>query len=612
VSRRPASNLLSFAVAAVAMVAALGVSAVTGRPRADDVLGYLPKEADAVVATGDVRSVWRVLAEHFADTARRLDETKDVAAAPPCSLTARELDAFRGCLARIRREGLEALAANGLDIDQGIVVGIVGVDRRIPGYVAQVGVRDRARFAQWLGVLANASRAGKRVPVPAGAADASVSAYCENPTCETPIYLAFVPTGRALVTNSWLALERALANPATNRARAWDDDALMATLRDVEKPGAGRIAALVRPPTDAHFVRRLTVRVRGEAAAFTIDGELDVDAQRSRLLEAFVKPPAAPPTWSAKLERDTPAAVTLLDDEAARFVAWAARQLKDEEGGWPLVLRRIGEVSGLRALVIATTGRRATLPDFLVGAWGDAAALDEMTVHLQRDLYASRDRAVLTAALNDPRAKEEAAALDVLALVRLRVLAPEPRLRAAVVTAGALMRLTPPRVGDDRFVHAGRTITYLGPRLTRNDLELRAVFRKFRDKPVERDVLLSDRGRLAAMPMDGGLLWIATDVDALKAMAARGDGSVDPLTQGTFFPSATVRWGEADKIEVFFDIARLSARGMLAPDSGLTDAIRAPLTALRDHPALALSVSAADGRSRVTFSARLLRAEKRR
>ncbi len=605
-SRRPASNLLSFVVAATAVVAALGVAAVTGRTRADDVLRYLPKEADMVLATSDVRSLWRVLAEHFAATARRLEEGESVDEAPACALAEPDLDALRGCAAAIRRGGFDALVANGIDVERGLVVGLVGIDT--PRYVVQVGVRDRERFAAWLATLAELSAAPGRVTLPPGASDVAVTAYCANPACATHVYLAFPPGGRALVTNSRLMLDRALANGATNHAHGWDDDALAATLRDVERPGTGRIALLVRPPTDAGPLRRLTARMRGDAAAFTMEGELDVESQRSRLLAAFLKPPAAPPAWVASLGRDTPAAITLMDDDARRFVAWTARQVEGGERGWPSVLRRLGDVRGLRAVTFATTGRRASLPDFLLGGWGERGALDEMTTQLQHDLYASRDRAVLAAALADPRAKEAQAA-DVRQLVRVRVLVPEPRLTAAVVTGGQVVKLGVPRAGEERLVHAGRAITYLGPRLTRNDLELRPEFERFRGKPVEQEILTSDRGRLAAMPMDDGLLWIATDVEALKAIAARSEQAADPLTRGLFFTPATVSWTARDKVEIFVDIARLAARGMLTPESGIANAIREPLAALRDHPALALNVGAVDGRSRLRFSVRLLRAD---
>jgi hypothetical protein len=605
--RRPSSNLLSFLVAAIAVVVSLSVAALTGRAGPADVLRHLPKEADMVVATGDVRSLWRVLAEHFAAVAQRLEETKDetTADARTCELARASVDGLMGCLAAIRHGGFDALVQNGVDVERGLVVSLVGVTHAEPGYLVRVGVRDRERFARWLAALGKLTAARDSPSLPPGAGEVELAEYCGDSACTDAIYLAFPLADVALVTNSRMVLDRALANSATNHAHGRDDEGLGETLHAVARRGEGRIAVLLRAPADASPLRRLTARMHGDRVAFNVDGELDVEAQQSRLLDAAVKRPSTPAPWVTALERDTPAAVTLLDDSAKLFVASTARLMESTDGGWPFVLRRLGEVRGLRAVTFAVTGRRGSLPDFLLGAWAGRAELKLLTTRLQADLYATRDRAVLTAAFADARA-QAAKAADVPELIRLQVLAPERRLTTAVVRDG---KLTPGALiaDEERFVHGGRLITYLAPRLTRNDLELRKEFARFRDKPIEQGVLTSDRGRLAAMAAGDGMVWIATDVEALKTLATAGERGADTLVSGTFFPTATASWSPRDKAEVFVDIVRLVARGMLTPDSGVADAIREPLDALRDHPALGLNVSAVDGRSRMRFSVRLLR-----
>ena len=616
---RRLSGLWTFMVAAAILGATVAASGLARGPLRDAALRYVPKEAEVVLVTSDVASVWRLFALHFADLAERLqknaEETRrlekdgpETPEAPaPCSLARLDADDLGGCFARIRREGLDALAVNGVDTGRGAILSVDGVTRESADYVLQLGVRDATRFRGWLGALTDS-----RSSDPGLAVDAEVLAYCpvkQPGACARPVYLALVGDS-ALISNSRRLLHWSLANPATNQAHARNRDALGAILRDYAARDVGRLALVWQPPTGAGVVRTLTARARGDRNAFTIEGEVDLEAGRVGLVDTLLRRPPAPVAWSALLERDTPAALSLQDTDAARFLAWAARQLPSSSlSGWPAVVSRLSEIDDLRALVVASTGRRGDVPDLLFGAWGRSESLRQTVARLRSDLYDVRDRAVLTAALKDPRVNAKATA-DAATLVRAGVLKPEPRLARYAIEGGRVLALgdRAERVADDeRVVHAGRDITFLAPPLTPNDLALREEFRKLADRPAEREILLDNRGRLAAMLAPAAdLLWIASDVEALKGLASRPDG-VDALRDGGIFTRAAAVWQARDKIELFVDIARLIALGMLSPDSGLTEEIRGPLAALRDHPALAMNVAATDGRSRLRFDLRLLR-----
>jgi len=237
-------------------------------------------------------------------------------------------------------------------------------------------------------------------------------------------------------------------------------------------------------------------------------------------------------------------------------------------------------------------------------ARGAPPALADLVSRLRRRLVSGRDRAVLEAAREEYRDGEPTvqALLDAGLLTGgddqrwtyYRFDGDEIALDTTVPPSRLFPASTFDRSAGDLRVHL------LSPPVTADDL-------RYNDALAGADSALvtSDRYRIAAVQLDS-TLWLGPDADVLVAFLHRLPPAVPALADRPVYRDARQRGPAAPKLELFLDVERLIALGLLDADAEVQATAKRVLAQLRDHQALSVTLAPIDA-SHLRLTARLLR-----
>ena len=561
------------ALGALAMIGAIAYGQLMRVLLMPATLQYVPKEATIVVTTGPIEEVWRSFDQQFGHSLRNSDEPGHLADM---------LESIQSGWEDLGVEvhGLADLARLGIDRQRGMAIGAVvpgkltDAEEAATQYVTIIPVVNQPAFTT---TLMRLSESEEVTDTTISAGDQTLQVLCVG-----DYFLAYPDQSTAVVATSLPLLARSLLSRRSNLRYARDNDHLFESVRrQVRMPlFRGANVFVLWQPRNVQALTQLATAWKLEASGVTAAADVELEANGVRLLDDAFQRPAAGPSWAEMLPVDVAGALMIQDSELARYLQFGTsveeldRVMNEQFGG---ILAELREVEGLRRIVVAVTGYRRGLPDVVLGTWGDSTALARAVYNVQRESLTRRNRALLAAVSQRaaPEADAQSAELPY----------PEPGLwpgqqQQYTKASGTEQTVPNSAASGYAFAFRGRTVEYLLPRLTRNDLHLRPEF-----EGLDSAVLLNDEYRLVATRTDT-VLWIAPDTFVMGRMVSVLTGQEKSLAQHHAFLRATRTWETTDKLQMFLDVDRGLRLGLLSPESNVADNVKQLFLDLRAHPAV--------------------------
>jgi hypothetical protein len=393
--------------------------------------------------------------------------------------------------------------------------------------------------------------------------------------------------GIAVITNNTELAARSRDHEGNLRFARQNDDLYEGIRRCLDTPLeiGTHLFMFWRGRSNPPGVRQLSVGIAFNDEGFRMRSLVDIDGGAIKPLDDLIAEPPPSVAWSKPLPANLAGALAVHDNALGSLIETAGSlrsdfqdALEDNYGG---LLWELRNVSGLNRVVVGATGYRHGLPDLLISLWGDTGRIREILLNMRLDFRRKRDTEILAAAF-----KRYPGIVD--AKVRLRLL-PEANStfgRYKVTPDGKVTGQPAPEDFNNELYSMdkeGVRVDFVAPRPTANDRAFRKAFKKMTQKELK-DTDALDRYRIAYVVRDG-VVWIATDARDI-ARSASGDGG---LPDSPNFQTASSRWKDRDKLELFLDIDRMSTLGMLSPEKGASSFVKY-LGDLRDHPAVELQV----------------------
>ena len=338
-------------------------------------LRYLPKENALAVVTGDLRSLWLAVDDHFGAVIRGAEDREPGFLSELFGEWREMLDGLDLPVVE-----LEDLTRYGLDVDRGALLGLTELkSEELP--IAVVHLKNRTAFLEAFARLTELEPAGEEATE-----SARIIAFGED---EAHVALVH-PDGPAIVAAEWseLALRRASGSGDSNLRHALENDPLYDGVREhLRRPlGAGPAIYLFWRPRDLPGVEEVV----GALTLSETELVLRIDARVRRDLLAVADRLFEPNTervaWSRHLAPET-LGVLVIEDRAVpgylRFLALSERArdaMAETYGG---ILHELSRLNRLDRVLLAATGYRDGLPELLMGFWGEAAELGDLVDRLQ-------------------------------------------------------------------------------------------------------------------------------------------------------------------------------------------------------------------------------------
>ncbi len=593
-----------FAIATIALAVGAAYSTYARERTLPPMVGYVPKESRVIVATEDIAALWRGVAHHF--FSRR---TAALDSAPLEELAA-QLDAdLRERDIVIR--GPEDLAAYGIDAGRGMLValhvaqtlhrGDVGVDETTDA-VAVVPITDFALFVASLARAMDAEatvdttvlRDGVRVPV----TSIGGSVHAIEPE-----------DGVAVVGSSVGILTRSVADRPANRTYFRANDLLYAGLRRLRRqqrfPGP-KVLVHARPPS-VQGIGSITGAVTLGSQGIELLVDVEVGSGFVRVLDDLMTAVPGAQAGIPPLPQTVGGVVAATGDaffDSSLLKRWLVDALADWPGPITDAVDELRSTDDVDQLALTIAGSDDGVPETVLMARGAPPALADLVSRLRWRLVTGRDRAVLEAAREEHGGGET----TVQALLDAGLLTggddqrwPYYRFDGNDIvfdTTVSPSRLFPAsaferRAGDVR-------IQLLSPPVTADD-------RRYNEALADADsaLLASDRYRVAAVQLDS-TLWLGPDADVLVAFRHRLPPAVPALADRPVYRDARRNGPAAPTLELFLDVERLIALGLLDTDADVQATAKRVLAQLRDHQALSVTLAPVDA-SHLRLTARLLR-----
>ena len=593
-----------FAIATITLAVGAAHSTYARERALPPMIGYAPKESRVIVATEEIAAVWRGVAHHF--FSRR---TVALDSAPLEELVARYDANLREH--DIAIGGPEDLAAYGIDAGRGMLVALhvaqtlyradTGLDETTDA-LAVVPVTDFALFVASLARAMDAEASsdtalvtdGVRLPV----TSIGGSVHAIEPE-----------DGVAVVGSSIAILTRSVADRRANRTFFRANDLLYAGIRRLRRqqrfPGP-RVLVHARPPS-VQGIGSITGAVALGSQGIELLVDVEVASGFVRVLDDLM---TAVPGAEARIPPlpQTVGGVVAARGDVLFHSSLLDRWLVDALADWPgPITDAIDEVRGtdeVDQLALTIAGSDDGVPETVLLARGASPALADLALRLRWRLVTGRDRAVLEAA----RAEYRGGETTVQAL-----------LDAGLLTGGDDQRWQHYRFDGDEVVfdttvspsrlfpasaferRAGELrVQLLSPPVTADDLRYNEAL-----ADADSALVASDRYRVAAVQLDS-TLWLGPDADVLVAFLHRLPPAVPALADRPVYRDARRRGPAAPKLELFLDVERLVALGLLDTDADVQATAKRVLAQLRDHQALSVSLAPIDA-SHLRLTARLLR-----
>jgi len=516
-------------IATIGLILGLAYSRLLRILAVPNVMRYVPEENGALVASGDIASLYQAFDAHFPELVAKNG--------------ANELAKFQ--------------AEAGIDKRAGILVSTPGIfDRLSPlvwrkgvhfdqqalekkTYLAVVPLADRAAFLKSLGD--QFPNGPKRSTIDGASGRFEVLGYGDS------LLVALPETQTALISNSRALLERSLLRQQSNLEHARNNDGLYHALRQyLRRPMLSGPSLLVAEEQDPATLRRADTVLAFGDTSIDLNSHLDFANRQIAVVENVFRPAPAPELWAASLPYRTAAALTLQDDALARYLRFisqfddARRSLEEWYGG---LLWRLQNVSQLRRVTLAVTGYEDGLPDLLAGFWGDTHEIESIFAQMRAEFQQARARE-----LGDASTRTEAGQ-------------------------------------SDQIQHGDRTIRFLIPKLTADDLRLRPEF-----QGLSGIALTGDRYRLAyATSRD--VCWVATKVDDLAQLLDRQKPGTASLADNPVYRAAAAKWTGGEKLQFYMNLDQVMVLGMLSPESRVETWVKNKLRALREHPVISMELN---------------------
>jgi hypothetical protein len=639
------SPVFYFSLLVVALVIAVVNSRLLRRLCLAHELRYVPRESLLLLSTGDLDSLWRNVEAQFRGIGRASGE--------PGSLVG-QVREIKQSLAKkgIPVETLADLRRYGIDTARGLLFSLPVEPK---GALLVVPLRDAKAFRAFLEKASGERPMPRLLTSGQAARKYAVTAFGD-------VLMAHPVPGIAVLSSSEGVMRRSLFLQDENWEYALSDGVLFGGIRRVLRRPMMRGATVFLSLRDAGTMLGAGSATLGDAAA-----ALEVDAQFIRLraelkvvsgavkaVDDLIRKSSADAGWRSRLPAQTAALFTLqsgsfrsllpfltgkdgasADSDAKETEPPGTEAKQDpppstadsdaQQGATPAaapetassfgelaeILNSLSAVPGARQLVVAVLGFRQGLPEVVIGIGGSAEELRDLVFRLQRSLRTRRDRNLLMQAVKKARGRQPGAgALTAGRLLELGLLENEPH-----SLLGRYQISPRDQVGDAALVeqdfrnssyeraYKREILRYLAPPVTPNDLHYQSF-----DNAEERAAFASDRYRMASR-QDGDLLWVATEVETLEEQIdrTRGSNGKPDLKRNARFGRAGAGWRDTDKLDLFLDLERIVALGLLSPEGGLNEDARNIFLDLRQHSYVSLRVEPRDDKERLSMTAELAR-----
>lgn len=574
--RRERAQRLTLLLVAALLVATLAAASWMRQAAVGSWLGYLPREHQVFVVTGDLATLWTALDDHFGTAVRDTGRQGWLA-----SLAAALDEPFAEAGAPIH--GVADFERHGFDVSRGAAWSFGLPGRAEPAVFLIFPVADRERMLEWFQLLHDG-------PPRATHAITLATGDVEVLELEDDTWLAFPRPDVAVVTDSRALLERSIRHHDAGMRWWRNNDALVEALAGLRGPG-GR--AVVHWRHDAPPLETATAllalgpdTVRITVTARLARGGLQIVEDLLRDTASGPAGPGGAPAEAAALLVVDDAAISRYLRFAGRF-AGAARFMRERYGG---ILAALRDTAGLERVSVAVTGYRDGLPEIVLALDGDAAALERVVKRQQLRLAGQRDRRVLEGALAAWQARGRPGSVaTVERLGQEGLLAPDPALRDYDFEGGAGGVAVTGAPSSERFAGAayrrdvgGYAVRYLAPPRNANDVRYLLDPEDPEDPddgaPIDTAAFVDDRYRLATS-LVGGRLLVATDASALETPFGERTTQEPPLWD------ALRRSAAGDKAWVGIDVGRLVELGLLTPEPDVQEFVRHYLLDFSAHPA---------------------------
>lgn len=593
-----------FAIAAMALALGAAYSTLARERALPSLLAYAPKESRVIVATGDIEALWHGVSHHFFS---RRTVALDSA---PLEQWVAQFDADLQEHDIVLR-GAGDLATYGIDAGRGVLVAMhsaqtlyrsdVDMDEATDG-VAVIPVTD---FNTFVTSLARALEEEASVdtavlvdgsPLPVTSIGGSV--YAIEPE-----------DGVAVVGSSIAILARSVADRHANLTFFRANDDLYAGIRRLRRQRR------FHGPTVIFYARPPAIQgiggVTGAAilAASGIELALDVeiasgflqvlDDLMTAVPRGMPRIPTLPQTVGGVLEANNDAL-----HHSPLLERWLVEALPDWPGPIAGIIDELQGTAGIGGLALTIAGSDNGVPETVLMAQAAPDTLTDLVSRLRRRLVTDRDRAVLEAA----RGRYRGGAPTVRALLEAGLLTGGDDQRwmyyhfdgdeIVLDTAVSVSRLFPPSIFERRS--GDLHVQLLSAPVTADD-------RRYDEALADADsaLLAGDRYRVAAVQVDS-TLWLAPDADVLAAFVRRLPPALPALGDRPIYRDARRAGPSAPTLEVFLDIDRLIALGLLDTDADVQETAQRVLAQLRDHQALSVTVARIDAKH-LRLTARLMR-----